>query len=144
NQPYNEEIIAATRKMVERAKGYIDYSTAKNLYSDFHSETSKWKLKLKRDVTALNAKKEFYNNLINAYAKDKNAVTKYGYSADGFEREVAKDLDEIGDRQLNTQQEFNKFNELKAASKKTLNFQNIILQAEFSSIYGNVDTSLTD
>src|SRR5699024_4002569 len=144
NQPYNEEKTAATRKMVERAKGYIDYPTAKNLYNDFHSETSKWKLKLKRDVTALNAKKEFYNNLINAYAKDKNAVIKYGYSADGFEREVAKELDKIGDRQLNIQQELNKFNELKADSEKTLNSQKVILQSEFSAIYGNGDTSLTD
>src|SRR5699024_3184270 len=144
DQPHNEERIEATRKMVERAKGYIDYPTAKNLYNDFHSETSKWKLKLKRDVTALNAKKEFYNNLIHEYAKDKNAVIKYGYSADGLEREVAKDLNDIGDRQLNIQQELNKFNGLKAASEKTLNSQKVILQSEFSAIYGNVDSSLTD
>src|SRR5699024_7750973 len=71
NQPYNEEKIAETKKMVERAKGYIDYSTAKNLYNDFHSETSKWKLKLKRDVIDLNAKKEYYNDLINKYDKKK-------------------------------------------------------------------------
>src|SRR5699024_2776334 len=118
NQPYNGEKIAATRKMVERAKGYIDYSTAKNLYNDFHSETSKWKLKLKRDVTALNAKKEFYNNLINEYAKDNNAVIQYGYTADGFEKEVAKDLDEIGDVQQKTEYELSKFKELKYASYK--------------------------
>src|SRR5699024_4617869 len=92
DQPHNEERIEATRKMVERAKGYIDYPTAKNLYNDFHSETSKWKLKLKRDVTALNAKKDFYNNLINEYAKDRSSVIKHGYSVDDFEKEVAKDL----------------------------------------------------
>src|SRR5699024_1542559 len=144
NQPYNEEKIAATKKMVERAKGYIDYSTAKNLYNDFHSETSKWKLKLKRDVIALNAKKEFYNNLINEYAKEKNAVIQYGYSADGFEKEVAKDLDEIGDIQQTIEDEMSKFKELKYASYKAFEYQKDILQQEFYAIYGDGDYSLND
>src|SRR5699024_9297614 len=132
------------RKMVERAKGYIDYPTAKNLYNDFHSETNKWRLKLKRDVTALNAKKEFYNNLINEYAKDRSSVIKYGYSVEGFEKEVAKDLDEIGYTQLDVEDELNKFNELKKASHEAFEFQKDILKHEYYAIYGDSQISLTD
>src|SRR5699024_7875736 len=77
SQPYNEERIESTKMMVDRVKGYVTYSIAKDLYDDFHSETNKWQLKLKRDVTALNSKKEFYNNLINEYARNKNNVIQY-------------------------------------------------------------------
>src|SRR5699024_9117385 len=63
-QTYNEELKENKKKMVDREKGYVNYSIAKDLYNDFHDETSKWKLKLKRDATTLNSKKEFYNHLI--------------------------------------------------------------------------------
>src|SRR5699024_5233659 len=61
SQPYNEDRIESTKMMVDRVKGYVTYSVAKDLYNDFYSETNKWKLKLKRDVTSLNSRKEFYN-----------------------------------------------------------------------------------
>src|SRR5699024_10432933 len=99
-----------------------------------HSETSKWKLKLKRDVTALNSKKEFYNNLINEYASKKYNVIQYGYTADGFEKEVAKDLDEIGDAQQKIEDELSKFKELKYASYKAFEYQKDILQQEFYAV----------
>jgi len=50
--------------MVDRAKGYVNYSIAKDLYNDFNSETSKWKLNLKRDATTLNFKKILYNQIL--------------------------------------------------------------------------------
>jgi len=145
NQPYNQERIEATRKMVDRTKGYVNYSIAKDLYNDFHGETSKWKLKLKRDATALNSKKEFYNHLIEEYAKNKESVLKYGYSIDGFKKEVAKDLDqEIKNQHIELEQEINKFNELKHAAHVSFSFQKDILQHEFYAIYGNGEQSFTD
>src|SRR5699024_5743038 len=85
-----------------------------------------------------------YNNLINEYAKDRSSVIKYGYSVNDFEREVAKDLDEIGYTQLDVEDELNKFNELKNASHEAFEFQKDILKHEFYAIYGDSDTSLTD
>ena len=145
NQPYDQERIEATKKMVDRAKGYVNYSIAKDLYYDFHSETSKWKLKLKRDATALNSKKEFYNHLIEEYAKNKESVLKYGYSIDGFKKEVAKNLEqEVKNQHIELKQEIDKFNELKHAAHVSFSFQKDILQHEFYAIYGNSEHSFTD
>ena len=144
SQPYNEDRIESTKMMVDRVKGYVTYSVAKDLYNDFYSETNKWKLKLKRDVTSLNSRKEFYNNLINEYARNKNSVIQYGYTANGFEKEVAKDLDEIGDVQQTIEEEMSKFKELKYASYKAFEYQKDILQQEFYAIYGEANDSLND
>lgn len=145
DQPYNQERIEATRKMVDRAKGYVNYFIAKDLYNDFHGETSKWELKLKRDATALNSKKEFYNHLIEEYAKNKENVLKYGYSIDGFKKEVAEDLNqEVKNQHIELEQEINKYNELKHAAHVSFSFQKDILQHEFYAIYGNGEQSFTD
>lgn len=145
NQPYNEERIEATKKMVDRAKGYVNYSIAKDLYNDFHDETSKWKLKLKRDATTLNSKKEFYNHLIEEYAKNKESVVKYGYSIDNFKQEVAKDLEhEVKEKHSELESEINKFNELKDAAHVSYSFQKDILQNEFYAIYGDSEHFFTD
>src|SRR5699024_10676295 len=83
-------------------------------------------------------------NLINEYAKDNNAVIQYGYTADGFEKEVAKDLDEIGDVQQKTEYELSKFKELKYASYKAFEYQKDVLQQEFYAIYGEANDSLNN
>src|SRR5699024_8013155 len=80
----------------------------------------------------------------NEYAKDRSSVIKYGYSVDDFEKEVAKDLDEIGYTQLDVEDELNKFNELKNASHEAFEYQKDILQYEFYAIYGDSEISLTD
>src|SRR5699024_9289938 len=50
---YDKDKIEATKKMVERAKGYVDFSIAKKLYTDFHSQANNWKQKLERDANTI-------------------------------------------------------------------------------------------
>src|SRR5699024_9885762 len=90
------------------------------------------------------SKKEFYNNLINEYARNKNNVIQYGYTPNGFEKEVAKDLDEIGDVQQTIEEEMSKFKDLKHASYKSFEYQKDILEQEFYAIYGEANDSLND
>src|SRR5699024_7589024 len=71
---YDKDKIEATKKMVERAKGYVDFSIAKKLYTDFHSQANNWKQKLERDANIINVKKDFYNQFFKDYEYNFNRL----------------------------------------------------------------------
>src|SRR5699024_4229835 len=73
----NEKIIQATRLLVERVKGYVDYGVAKKLYIEFNNERNKWKLKIERSESIINSKRMFYSSLISKYTENKKSVKKY-------------------------------------------------------------------
>ncbi|TCP24460.1 plasmid mobilization system relaxase [Scopulibacillus darangshiensis] len=132
---FDEEKIHATNLLVERAKGYIDYKVALNLYNNFHDERNKWSLKLERDESKINAEKKLYSSLLTAYKNNKNAVVQFGYSSNDFKNEVKADLLKLKNIEEKHTEEKGKFDELKKATEISLDYQKELTNLEFHSIY---------
>lgn len=137
DHPYDANKIESTRKMVDRAKGYVDYSIAKNLYNEFHSLTNKWKQKLERDGNKLNSKKDFYKYLFNNYNVNNHNIEKYGYSIDNFKQEMNEELKELNNEQTKFEEEKAKFQDLRKASETALEYQENLLNNEFNAVYSS-------
>src|SRR5699024_4512393 len=93
--PYDQEKIEATKKIAERAKGYVDYSKAKSMYEEFHAFTNKWKQKIEREGHHINAKKDFYNYLFHNYKVNNEVIEKYGYRVDSFREVLQEEIDDV-------------------------------------------------
>jgi hypothetical protein len=141
NLHVNKENVEATRLLVERAKGYVDYSVAKQLYDDFNSDINKWKLNLERQLTTLNSHKKFYNNLINNYKDNPNYVERFGYDVSNFKDQVKNELANLKEKEQKYNAEYEKFNELKEATVVSLDYQKYLTDTEFLAVYdkANVD-----
>lgn len=139
NLHVNKENIEATRLLVDRAKGYVDYSVAKQLYDDFNSNINKWKLKLERQLTALNSNKKFYNNLINKYKENPKYVERFGYDVSNFKDQVKSELMELKEKERKYNAEYEKFDELKNATIVSLDYQKYLTDTEFLAVYDNAN-----
>lgn len=134
---YNKEKIEATQKMVERAKGYVDYPISKKLYTDFHSQANNWKQKLERDANTINVKKDFYNQLFDDYERNPKLVEQFGFSSSNFKSEVKEELEELEKAGNKFDEELDKFKELREASELSFDYQKELLEHEFDTVYNS-------
>src|SRR5699024_3165221 len=131
----DEKNIQATRLLVERVKGYVDYGVAKKLYIEFNNERNKWKLKIERSESIINSKRMFYSSLISKYTENKKSVKKYSYNPKTFKDEIKKELLMIQEEEIKINQEKEKFEELRDATIVSMEYQERLLDIEFSSVY---------
>lgn len=137
----NEDRVEATQLLVQRAKGYVDYKVAKNLYDDFNNDRNKWKLNIERVETVNDSKKTLYSKLIEAHKKNPEIVKSYGYSVENFKDEMREDIAQIKNDEEKIAQQKEKFDELKQATVISLEYQKELLDMEFNSIYPDNDTN---
>lgn len=132
--------IEATNLLVQRAKGYVDYDVANKLYVDFNDERNKWKLKIERAETTINSKRNLYAKIMNEHKDNPKIVERYGYNLKTFKEEIRDDLLELKQNEANLNEEKGKYNELKDATRISLEHQKRLVDAEFSSVYGSAET----
>lgn len=133
--------IDATRLLVNRVKGYVDYQSASKLHHDFNNNQNKWKLKIERANAVNESKRKVFNKLQEHYQSgNQSIVEKYGYSKENFPNEVNKDLQEVEKAQQKLNDEENKFQELKQATITSLDYQKELLDMEFSAVYDETDS----
>src|SRR5699024_358759 len=138
-----ENKIKATNLLVERVKGYVDYGIAKNLYNDFYDNRNKWLLKLERDQSKVTAKKNLFSKLLKEYDNNPNYVEKFGYSIENFKQEMRNDLLDLKKEQGKIDDEKEKFNELKEATRVSLDYQKDLTNIEFKAVYPKQDNQLS-
>lgn len=135
----NENKINATRLLVSRIKGYVDYQSASKLYYDFTDNHNKWKMNLERKLSINKTKEQVFNKMTERFKDNPNSVLKYGYSINNFHEEIKNELLKTEQERMKLLEEYNKFNELKQATIISLSYQKELLDMEFSAVYENVN-----
>lgn len=139
----SDQEIAATKLLVDRVKGYVDYDVAKQLYADFHQTNNKWAKKLERDFAQLDAEKNLYQTIIEKHQEKPSSVVVFGYSKENFKEEMRENLHRYQDDYAQKEEEQAKFEELKEATEISLEHQRRLLHEEFSAVY-ETDETFTD
>lgn len=134
NKPDTKNI-EATKLLVNRVKGYVDFGVSQKLYNEFSDSRNKWNLKLVKEQTQIHAERKLYADLINKFSESPEYVEKFGYSKEAFKTEIKQDILKLQERENKYNAEFEKFNELKSATSISLNYQKHLLNTEFSIVY---------
>ncbi|MDJ0333284.1 MobA/MobL family protein [Planococcus sp. S3-L1] len=131
----NIESMKATKLLVNRVKGYVDFGVAQKLYNEFSDPRNKWNLKLEKEKSYLASERKVYGDLIDKFNEKPSYVEQFGYSQEGFKEEVKKDILNMKERETKFKAEFEKFDELKMASSISLKHQQDLLNTEFSIVH---------
>ena len=134
NKPDTKNI-EATKLLVNRVKGYVDFGVSQKLYNEFSDSRNKWNLKLVKEKTQIQAERKLYADLINKFGESPEYVEKFGYSKEEFKTEIKQDILKLKEREQKYNAEFEKFNELKSATSISLDYQKHLLNTEFSIVY---------
>ncbi|MGE6370583.1 MobA/MobL family protein [Planococcus kocurii] len=129
------ESMKATKLLVNRVKGYVDFGVAQKLYNEFSDPRNKWNLKLEKEKSYLASERKVYSDLIDKFNEKPSYVEQFGYSQEGFKEEVKKDILKMKERETKFKAEFEKFDELRMASSISLKHQQDLLNTEFSIVY---------
>lgn len=127
--------IEATKILVNRVKGYVDYVVSQKLFNEFSEPRNKWNLKLEKEKSQISSERKLYSDLINKFSKNPEYVEKFGYSKEEFKAEIKQDILKLQDREQKYNAEFEKFDELKSATRVSLDYQKHLLNTEFSIVY---------
>ncbi|GAB4074728.1 MobA/MobL family protein [Barrientosiimonas marina] len=139
----SDDEVEATKLLVDRAKGYVDYDVAKQLYADFHQTNNKWAKKLERDFKQLDAEKDLYQSIVEEYNQNPSSAQLFGYTTENFKEEMTNDLENYKHHYAQKEEEQAKFEELKRATEMSLKHQRRLLHEEFSAVY-ETDKSFSD
>lgn len=127
--------IEATKILVDRVKGYVDFGASQKLYNEFSDSRNKWNLKLEKEKSHIDSERKLYADLIKKFGESPEYVEKFGYSKERFKEEIKKDILSLQQREQKYNAEFEKFDELKSASAISLDYQKHLLNTEFSIVY---------
>lgn len=127
--------IEATKILVERVKGYVDFGVSTKLFNEFSDSRNKWSLKLEKEKSHISSERKLYADLINKFEKNPEYVEKFGYSKEDFKSEIKQDILKLQEREQKYNAEFEKFDELKSATSISLDYQKHLLNTEFSIVY---------
>lgn len=127
--------IEATKILVNRVKGYVDFGVSQKLYNEFSDSRNKWNLKLEKEKSHIDSERKLYADLIKKFGESPEYVEKFGYSKERFKEEIKKDILSLQQREQKYNAEFEKFDELKTASAISLDYQKHLLNTEFSIVY---------
>ena len=119
NKPDTKNI-EATKLLVNRVKGYVDFGVSQKLYNEFSDSRNKWNLKLVKEQTQIHAERKLYADLINKFGESPEYVEKFGYSKEEFKTEIKQDILKLKEREQKYNAKFEKFNELKSATSISL------------------------
>lgn len=127
--------IEATKLLVNRVKGYVDFGVSQKLYNEFSDPRNKWNLKLEKEKSYLSSERKMYGDIITKFNENPAYVEKFGYSQEGFKEEIKMDIVKLKERESKYNAEFEKFDELRTASSISFKQQQHLLNAEFSIVY---------
>lgn len=135
NASLNSVQKAALLMVAKRAKTYVDYSIARNVYKEVAE--GNWKKKLDTQKLKLQAEKNLINKAYKTYQEEPNRVIQYGFNPKKFNEELKDKISNLKNLQDLFKQDLVKYEAVLKKTELALEVQKDFTKQEFHMLYPN-------
>ena len=134
-RPLTNEEAKAHKVIGKRAKTFVNFKIANQIFKEFSDPRNSWKLQLDTERTKLEVSERFYKKVLSDYRENPSSVLKYGYSKDTFQDVIKKQVSELRSNQEQFSKKEEKFYSIQHDSKVVYDYQKSVLESEFAAVY---------
>ena len=117
----------------KRAKTYVDYAVAANIYSEI--KDGNWKKKLDSQKLKLTAEKNLINKVHHTYKENPNNVIKYGLNPKNYSKEMSLKINDLKELQTEYKGNLIKYDAILKKAELALEVQKDFTKQEFEHLY---------
>lgn len=133
---------SALQMVAKRAKTYVDYSIAKNVYSDI--KDGNWKKQIDSKWLEIQAEKNLINKIHTSYKDKPNNVSYYGINPKDYSPIMKDKIAHFKENESKYNELIAKYDRVLKKSELAYEIQKNIVQKEFAYLYPNKDNFTND
>lgn len=121
--------------VAKRAKTYVDYKVANNIYNDL--KNGSWHKKLKHTKEKIESTKDLLNKIDYTARDNIKNVKYYGINPDYYGKEMKEEVNKLKDLQKTYKDNKEKYNAVLKKAEIALNTQKTFVDQEFNHLYAD-------
>jgi len=131
---------SALTMVAKRAKTYVDYHVASNVYKEISE--GNWSKKLDKQSLQIQAEKNLINKVHHAYKDNPKNVIQYGFSPKQYGKQMNERIKHLKEMESNYKDEQTKYDAVLKKSELALEVQKEFVSEEFKHLYPDANQTM--